>query len=282
MFMTIIVAILCFGIGYIVNLISMKFKNPAINELINSIKKGKPIVFLETDKGIYFTSIEKIYKNLAVTPRREVIIIPKSTLKPCLNLRGVPIAHGDLYKSVTTPQELRLTIKKLTGENWSQEEIAQFFDEISKIPPERLKSIYKLKKEAGKLSKLPISKLITEDEKGNKIPISELHAEALRMKQNKDDKDKLKYDIYVNLPSTVKDYIYTGLNRVSIHDMIREMVYQRELENIGKRDWIKIAIAILIILVGIGMAVKFIFGTGGITSFLSAATHTTRPPQINP
>ena len=93
--------------------------------------------------------------------------------------------------------------------------------------------------------------------------------------------DKQKYDVYVSLPSVVKDFIYTGLNRTSIHAMLRELVFQRELEKMGKRDWVKIAIAIFLILLGIGFAIRFIVGApefakvvGGVTRMVGT------PPRI--
>jgi len=82
--------------------------------------------------------------------------------------------------------------------------------------------------------------------------------------------DRQKYDVFVGMSSVVKDFVYTGINRVSIHDMIREMVYQRELEKLGAgRKWIEIAIAIFIILIAAVFAIRLLSGLPGIMQTLT-------------
>jgi amino acid permease len=81
--------------------------------------------------------------------------------------------------------------------------------------------------------------------------------------------EKKKYDVFVDMSSVVKDFIYTGINRTTIHAMLRELVYQRELEKFGQRNWMMIAIAIFIILIGLGFAIKWIFSTEGIIQTLT-------------
>jgi len=239
------------GIGYFLYDTLLK-RNKGLYTIISSVKKKKMVAFLETDKSVYIKPIEKIYKNLGVTKQREIVILPKSSVKPCMGL-GIQIAHGDLYKSVTTPQEVRQFVEERKKDGWKDEDIAQFFQEIETIPGNKLKTIYKQMKEGKDLS-------------GKKIDVNEI--------------EKMKFDIYKNMDSVVKDFIYTGLNRVSIHDMLREIVYQRELENIGKRNWIMIAVAIMIIIIAIGLGVRFIFSTPGITNMVTSAISST--PRIAP
>jgi len=232
------------GLGYLLNEILLR-RNKKIYPLIDAIKKRKLIAFLETDKAVYFRVIPKTYKNLGITKEKELIILPKSSVKPCVNLGGLLIARGDLYKSACVPQEVRKFISERLSDGWSEEDIAKFFEEIETIPSEQLKARYKALKD---------SKYYPESvESGNPTPVSKV--------------DKQKYDIYVSLPSVVKDFIYTGLNRTSIHAMLRELVFQRELEKMGQRNWVKIAIAIFLVLLGIGFLIRFIGSTPAITSF---------------
>ena len=239
------------GVGYFLYDILLR-KNKGLYAIISSVKKKRMIAFLETDKSIYVKPIEKLYKNLGVTKQREVIILPKSSVKPCMGL-GIPIAHGDLYKSVTTPQEVRQFVSERKKDGWKDEDIAQFFQEIETIPGNKLKNVYKQMKEGKDLD-------------GNEIDVNKI--------------EKMKFDIYNNMDSVVKDFIYTGLNRVSIHDMLREIIYQRELEKMGKRNWIMIAVAIMIIIIAIGLGVRFIFSTPGITNMVTSAISST--PRIAP
>ena len=233
------------GVGYVIYDISLFMNRKYLRVLIKTIRKKKPIALLETDKAIYIKPIEKVYRNLGLTKDKEVIVMPKSSMKPVMNFGGIPIVHGDLYKSVTTPQEVRKFIDERLRDGWKDEDIADFLQEIETNKPEEVKKKYKKLKEEGK----------------SKI-------------------DKQKYDIYVNLPSVIKDYIYTGLNRVSIHDMIREMVYQRELEKLGKRNWITIAVAIMIIVLAVAIGLNFVLSTPGITNAITHGISTA--PQIAP
>jgi len=228
-------------------------KNKNAYNFFNLLKKRVPLVFLETDKAVYYKPIVKMYKNLGVTSDKEIVIIPKSSIKPCLNLNGILIGHGDLYKSITTPQEFRMLVNQLQLDGWKDEDIAKFFEEIESLPKPQLESMYK----NWKMGK--------SNNPENPEDISPI--------------DMKKYDVYINLPSVVKDFIYTGLNRISIHAMLRELVFQRELEKIGQRNWLMIAIAILLILIGIGIAWRFIVGTPG---FMEGISRLTGSAQIKP
>jgi hypothetical protein len=282
---TVAVLIAGFGLGYVIDEMSLRRNKGAFNFIQQCIRKKKMGAFLETDKGSYFTPIEKIYKNIGITTARELIILPRSAVKPCLNMGGIPLVHGDLYKSVVTPQEFRLFVEKMTKEeNWTSEEIAKFMEEIESTPPEQLNHRYKMLSKAGELLSKKKGKF--DAYTGNKAnpgtnPETNLETDlkekattdpvALWALQYKDNpKEFKKWNIYINLPTTIKDFIYTGLNRVSIHAMLRELVYQRDLEKMGQRNWLQIAIAFIIIAVGVGFAIRFIFSTPGLLNTLTA------------
>lgn len=257
---SIIYLVVGIGSGYIISEVMLR-KNKALYTLSNALKKKKFVAFLETDKAIYCRIIQKIYRNLAITKQKEIIILPKSSPKPCVNLGGAMIIHGDLYKSVAVPQELRKFIRARKKEGWKEEDIAQFLEEVETTSPNTLKQLYLKLKEGKKPEAMP------ESEAGSNpaVPTNSI--------------DKRKYDVYINLPSVVKDFIYTGLNRVSIHAMLRELVYQRELEKMGKHNWLMIAIAIMVILLGVGFAIRFIFSSPGVLEVVSKVVS---PPRIAP
>ena len=243
------------GFGYILS----QFKTRKAIRLINdACRKGKDVVFLETKDGMYVRIIEKAVKNLAITNEKEVVIVTPNSMKYCPQL-GVKIAFGDLYKSVTTPTELLKVINNLKLDGWKEDEIAEFFEEIERENDSTLKETYKLYKKL----------------KG--IPFKKENGEVL---VKKDKTAQKKYDVYITLDSVVKDFLRTGLNRVTIHDMVRELVFQRELERIGQRDWIKIALAIFIILIALGITMKWIFGGGGVA--VSMVQQFTGAPRIAP
>lgn len=247
------------GFTYIITEIIAR-RNKFLFQFIKAIRKKKTIVFLETDKAIFWDTIEKFYKNLGLTKNKDVIILPKSSVKPVMNL-GASFVHGDLYKSVTTPKEVRELIADLTKDGWADEEIAKFLEEVETTPADQLHEYYK-SLIAGKNPKNP-SVALTEDE----------------LKEQKEKITK-RYNIYRNLSSVIKDFIYTGLNRVTVLSMIRELVYQRELEKMGSREWVKWALAIFLILVGVGFAVRFIISSPNIPQIFGGGN--TPQPRINP
>jgi len=259
--------------GYFIN--EMLFRrNKALYKFVTCVRKKIPIAFLETDKAIYATPIIKTYKNLGVTENKELVILPRSAPKPCINLGGTLILHGDLYKSVASPQEFRLFINDRIADGWSPEDIAKFFEEIETTPPEILKA--KLKAvQKGASVKLEGK---TDAELAEMIKTNPDAYWAYKFRDTPEEFKK--FQIYLNLPSVVKDFIYTGLNRVSIHTMLRELVYQRELEKGNQRNWIAIAIFIFLILIGVGFAFRFIFSTPNIMQSLGSMFGGS--PQINP
>jgi hypothetical protein len=268
------------GIGWVLSYINIR-KNKMIYKLTQAIKKRKPIAFLETDKACHFRVIDKGFQNLVITSEKELIINTKSSPKPCLNLGGVEIIHGDLYKSMTSPQELRLFIDKIKGEGWKDEDIAAFLAKLEIVSADNVED--SMTDDAANKKASILAKFTRKPKKeGDKPAIDPRVYEKLK---EEDTKLKRALCVYKTLPSTVKDFIYTGINRTSLHDMVRELVYQRELERMGKKNWIAIAILVLLCLVGAGLFIRFAFSTEGFTALFGVGQHAAQnmpPPQIAP
>jgi hypothetical protein len=241
-----------FVLGFLVNEILLR-RNKMLYQFIRAVKKRNPIAFLETDKMVYFVPIERFFKNLGLTKTKEVVIVPKGSVKPS-NL-GVEMAHGDLYKSITTPQEFRILCYDLLNSGWSADDIASFFEKVEQIPAEELKQKYisKINDLNEKLKKINLQ--IVKEEKPEIL--EELNKKVMEIDTELKKQFK-EFNLFLNLPSTIKDFIYTGVNRVSLSAMIREMVYQRELERLGQRNWVAIGIAVLLILIGLALFGRFI------------------------
>jgi len=251
--MTFAFLIVGFGGGYIISEVMLR-KNKALYLIYTAFKKKKFIAFLETDKSVYCRIIKKMYGNLGITEQKEIVILPKSSPKPCINLGGAMVVHGDLYKSVCVPQEVRTFIDERMGAGWSNEDIAKFLEEIETMPPDQVKKHYfNLKFLQPKPPVDPV--------------VNPLDPEQIA-KEKEEKINKQKFDIYINLSSVVKDFIYTGINRTTIHALLRELVYQRELEKMGGRNWLAIAIAIMVILIAVGVLIRFIAGTPAIANML--------------
>jgi len=281
------VGALTFLIGLMIDRLPV-LKNKQLTRFINALKKRKPIIFMETDKGVFWDTIEKFYRNLGVTSGKELVIVPRSSTKPVLNLTGGIIAHGDLYKAVTVPQEVRLFIFNQLQAGWSQEEIAHFIEEIETKPPEQIKEYLEelvdgknhLEDKTVNNPAVMLENIRTKAEENK--PLSRLDRLALAFhahKQATKIEPETELKVYNYLPSVVKDFIYTGLNRVTIHDMLHELVYQRELEKMGGRNWIAIAIAIVLIIIGVGIGLRFILGTPAVSNLLSGLI---QPARIAP
>lgn len=271
------------------------FKNKSLRLFLNAVKKRQPIVFLETENTTFMRTIIKTFQGLGITDQKELVILPEGSFKPCANLGGVFIAHGDLYRSIAVPTEVAAFIDYLRNDiGMSEREIAEFFKEvIDKSPRELLeeyeKQLNDIKEQIrnSEVAKEIKKELKERNPKMKKEEFEELFETAIeRIAMEQIPTTKL--NLYKAMPATVKSFLYTGLNRVSIHDMLSNLVAQRELEKIGKKDWIDIAVAVAIILIGIGLGLKFILPA--IKSFFAptmakgagVAAGGTAPPRISP
>lgn len=254
------------GLGYFLYGVFLS-RNRALWEFIQSAKKGADVIFLETQNTVFMKPVNKYYKDVALMKDGSAVIVPKNTRKIWNNFPNIGIVHGDFYKAVGTPDEFRKLIYDLKVlQGWNNDDIATFFEEIEHIKSEYLKEKYKYMKEN---KKVPIGK----DANGNVIesPASEV--------------EQKKYDIYMALPSVITEYIYTGINRTSVHAMLDVLTRQREHEKkLEQKQWIQIGFAVLLILIGLGMVLMFggdtlstLFGAKAITAAPNAA-----PAVINP
>jgi len=219
-----------FVLGYFFYEFNLR-KNPSLWTIISAVKKKRILAMLETDKAVFPEHIVKVYKSIGITPKKDLIIFTRGSPKM---LYGTPIqvVHADIYKSITVPQELRKLVKRLENKGWKAEDIGQFFEEVEKTPADVLEKVYKEIKATGKKTVI--------DEEGNVV------------ERDASEIEKQKYDVFIGMSSVVKDFIYTGINRTTIKSMLREMVYQRELEKIGRWNILYVAIAVLLILIGLG------------------------------
>ena len=236
--------------GYIAYDMKLR-KRKGLQYLVSAVLKNRPIVFLETKTTTYIQPIIKTFHNIGITENKELVIIPPATLKVCPTLR-VQIGHGDLYRSILVPSEVPKFRDMLAKEQgWSNDEIADFFENIMTIPKSDLKAT------------------LDKEELKNTLGV------AVKDSKKKDTK----YDVYKLVPSTVQDFIYSGLNRVSIFDMLKNLVDQRELEKLGQKNWFAIAMAIFILLMGLGVLVSLVMPAIG--PFITASTDVANiiPPQ---
>jgi len=238
-------------------------RNKALSQLLTAMKKkDRWIGFLESDKTTYFRTVIKFYKNLAITPEREIIIFPEASVKPCPDLGGVMVFHGDLYKSIATTRDLRMFFFELKRMGWSDNEIAHFLRELEIKNPDKIlenlvNEIQAIRKKRSELEeKLAKFENASDEEKKQLAEEIEETRNELEALMNREKKLNQKIDVFLGLPSTVKNFVYTGLNRVLIHNIIHELVYQRELEKLKEKDWLKLGAAIFLIAIALIFIIK--------------------------
>lgn len=240
MLMNIVYGFVGLGVGYYLKGM-LTSRIMGIKTIETAVKKKQFLVFLETPTGTILRRIVLLDQNIGITENKEVVIIPAGTVKPCAQLRGINIAHGDLYRAVTVPGDLIKLKDELVKNGWTTDNIGSFFKLIEEIPQANIKK---------KLDEIEINI------------------------ENRGDEFK-PFNVYTSMSSVVKDFVYTGLNRTSIHEMLRNLVAKRDLENLNKKDWVTIAIAVTIVLVGLGVLFKFIAPA---IATMGAASAPTVPP----
>lgn len=92
------------------------------------------------------------------------------------------------------------------------------------------------------------------------------------------DVELSKLDVYLALPSDVRNYLVTGLNRVTIKSMLDNLTAQKDLEKVGKTDWVMIATAAVMACLGLAILIKF--GAGALPDVANAFNSVNQvPPQ---
>lgn len=229
--------------------------------LIKAIKKRQMIIFLESEGRSIFRTIVHAYQNIGVTNGRELVILPEGSVKPCLNLNASQILHGDLYRSLAVPTEFLTVLHDLQARGLTDQEITNIFyqimnNNISKMEDtknEKVKEIaenFNYSKFCDAITQSdPTFAGLTEKEKHNR------HDEALITVAEQYEKENpeiqtLKY--YRAMPTIVKNFLQTGVNRVSLEMMLSNKILQEAFKKIGQTN-------IMQVLVGIGIMVLLIF-----------------------
>lgn len=222
------------AVGFLGHFLLIRSNKP-LWKLHRAVKKKLPIALLEDYNKTYFRTLDKksIYQNLAVTNNHELIIAPEGSASPIQDL-GVPIVRGDFYKGVGSTLELRKFKLHLHSLGFTDSDISKLFREIQEINEKDLKKIYKSREQADK---------------------GEYNPNDKKLKLPKDSIERLKYNIYLELPATIKSYISTGINRTMINEQMNLKVEKDKFLNKKKATaYIMIGMMGLLILFGLGYA----------------------------
>jgi|GEM_PF-2362833 len=246
----------------------LKGKYKGIKEIKEAVKKKKKLFLLETDNAFWVGGEKASYQNLSVTKGRNLVLVAPNSVKPAYGLGGVLLGVGDLYRSSTIPKELRQTIVFLKLIGFSDKDIKIYLSTIHG------QGVFKeMKKEdVGKVT------AVEQAEKFLLKRLDEMIKEA-EEKGNKDKADILKLikekkEIYLSTPSTIVNYLQTGINRVTLKSQLKQIVDEKKLEKLGQTNWLMIGLAIFLVLLGLW----FFFGNGGnIISSIGKMIHPTTP-----
>jgi len=222
---------------------------------IKKAKKGRKKVFLlETENAFWIGSERASFQNISITKGRNLVLVGPNSIKPAYGLGGVLLGVGDLYRATTIPRELRQTIVFLKVIGFSDKEITEY---LSKIHG------YGVTKEgvtATSSAELAENYLLNQlDDKINKLENAIQKEKDVKRKKELENKKKLlelireKREIYLTTPSTIVNYLQTGINRVTLKAQLKQIIDEKMLEKMGQVKWIEIGIMIFIILLGLWM-----------------------------
>jgi len=225
-----------------------------IADIEKARKKGSKVFLCETKNAFWIVPEAASYHNLSLTDKRDVVVVAPNSVKPAYGLGGTLFGVADLYRSCTIPQELRQTIVFLKLIGLEDKDIKEY---LSKIHGVGVKNGESAVEEAEKFLEEKIDELIKNEKDKDKKELLETI--------------KKKKEIYLATPSTIVEFLQTGLNRVTLKAQLKQIVDEKMLEKKGKTDWFQIGLAIFLILIGIwfvlggGLASLFdlVFGGGG-------------------
>jgi len=204
--------------------------------IMSAKKKGQPVLFLETPNSYLMRTVTAQEDNLIFTKERDIIPITPGTQKPCAQLGGVSIVHGDFYGAMTYPTDLYHYIEHLKREGKDADEIAEIIDKIANA-------------DASTIDK-------------ELIPV-ELKS------------DSIKYSFFKPVSfDSIRNFLNTGFNRTlqkrQMQLLLREDNILKKLFG-GGRNWIQIAIAIVIIAIGIGIFLQFASSSGFLDAIIPSS-----------
>jgi len=251
-------AILGFGIQEIKKMIERKGPMKGIAEIKKARKERNKIFLCETKNAFWLVPEAASYHNLSLSDKRDVIVVAPNSIKPVYSLGGVQLGVADLYRSCTIPQELRQTIVFLKLIGLKDKDIKKY---LSKIHGVGVKNGESAVEEAEKFLEKKIDELIKNEKDKNKKELLEII--------------KKKKEIYLATPSTIVEFLQTGLNRVTLKAQLKQIVDEKMLEKLRKTDWFQIGLMIFLILIGIWLV--FGGGHGVIETILNTGTSVIAP-----
>lgn len=241
-----------------------------LNELIQAIQKRKEIIFLESEGAVNFRIIDRSHQNIAFTKEHDIIVLTENSLKACANLNGVKIGHGDLYRSVVVPTDFSKFTEHLKESGLTDTQITEIYTSIMN------KNITQLTKQKQKdidtaknalIKKYPEEEYIPKDNEN--IPYDVFILNHLAKKQET-LLSSITLNTFKSMSSVVKNFIQTGVNRVSLHSMMEAQTAIDNFKKAGQRDWYQILLGIGILALMVGLA--FSFAGPFIPDMISAAT----------
>ena len=246
---------------------------------IQSLRKRQMIIFLESEGRGVFRTITTAYQNIGVTNNQELVILPEGSVKPCLNLNASQIMHGDLYRSLAVPTEFLTVLHNLRDNGLNDKEITDIFYKIMNFNEKQLKenetnSLNDFIKNVD-FDKYNKTQIKTDPEYANlsddkKIEQHDAYVtEQIRLFE-KVNPDVRAVKVYRAMPSVVKNFLQTGVNRVSLEMMLSNKMLQEAFKNAGRGTTIQVLVGIGIMILLIFLGLKF--GLPAISDFMSAGS----------
>ena len=282
----IILIVVGLAVGYIVNLLMVWISERGaffgFKEIKNAKKGKKKVFLLETENAFWVGGEKASHYNISVTKGRNLVFVAPNSVKPVYGFGGVLLGVGDLYRASTIPRELRQTIVFLKIIGFSDREVKTYLSKIHGygiVKGEVTKT--SAVNEAEKYLVDKLNKKITDLD--NEIKSIENNAKNQDKIKDLEDKKKIleiikeKKEIYLSTPSTIVNYLQTGINRVTLKAQLKQIVDEKMLEKIGQTKWVEIGIMLLLIFLGLWLL--FGGGASGLISMIHLAPkHAPTPP----
>lgn len=246
---------------------------------IKSLRKRQMIIFLESEGRGVFRTIVTAYQNIGVTNNRELVILPEGSVKPCLNLNASQIMHGDLYRSLAVPTEFLTVLHNLRDNGLNDKEITDIFYKIMNFNEKQLKenetnSLNDFIKNVNfdtynktQIKADPEYAKLSDDKKTEQHEAYVTEQIGLFEKVNPDVRA---VKVYRAMPSVVKNFLQTGVNRVSLEMMLSNKMLQEAFKNAGRGTTIQVLVGVGLMILLIFLGLKF--GLPAISDFMSAGS----------